>query len=126
MEDFLSKATERIAHHSCPSVGTHGCLEWQGAKTRNGGYGRLVLGVPGGGKKEFRVHRLQYMVMNRILEIPRTDENGSLLDVSHLCHNSVCVTPEHLILELHSKNMERRSCKAQGLCTKNHTPHCLL
>ena len=122
----MEKAKERINFHSCPSVGRYGCIEWQGAKTRNGGYGRLVLELPVGGKKEFRVHRLQNMVTNHMMEVPRTDQNGSLLDVSHLCHNSVCVNPGHLTLELHAKNMERRTCKEQGLCTNKHLPHCLV
>lgn len=33
------------------------------------------------------------------------------LDASHLCHNSECLNPDHIIFEPHSINMNRNMCK---------------
>jgi len=31
-------------------------------------------------------------------------------DVSHLCHNPACANPEHLCIESHAINMDRKAC----------------
>jgi hypothetical protein len=38
------------------------------------------------------------------------------LTVSHLCHNSFCREPLHLVLESPSTNISRNSCVAEGRC----------
>ncbi|GAA6018606.1 hypothetical protein JCM11491_006162 [Sporobolomyces phaffii] len=49
-------------------------------------------------------------------------------DVSHLCGNAACFSPDHVVLETHKKNMSRERCfKPKG--TRSECPHsipCLL
>ena len=59
-------------------------------------------------------------------DMPRIYDNRKNLEVSHMCHNGICVTSTHLVLETHETNLERISCKSQGQCTKQHQPFCLL
>lgn len=49
------------------------------------------------------------------------------IDISHLCHNSTCIRPEHLSAEPHHVNNNRRSCVEKNWCTE-HAPYpdCLL
>jgi hypothetical protein len=41
---------------------------------------------------------------------------------SHLCHNTLCFNPEHLIKERFVKNSSRNGCKGSPCC---HVPKCL-
>jgi len=116
----------KIDKHSDIIVGRFDCAEWQGAKTKHGGYGRVVVQLPSVEKKEFRAHRLQYMTSHKIFDIPSHDEHGSKVEISHICHKVDCVNPAHLVLEPHAVNMERLACKNDRVCSKKHTPHCLL
>ena len=49
-------------------------------------YGRKSVVWPDGKKTVERVHRLSYMLTYRTLkdDVPRHDENGQQLDVSHI------------------------------------------
>ena len=38
------------------------------------------------------------------------------LDCSHLCHNTLCCNPDHLVLELRSINNDRNHCKNEMHC----------
>jgi hypothetical protein len=74
--DLIDRIRAEIA------VGTAGCWEWTGRKSRNG-YGRVrVRG------KERAVHRVLYMLTGHALF------DGEVLD--HLCRNRACCNPEHL------------------------------
>jgi len=66
---------------------------------------------------EFPLHRLSTMVYNSfdyfsgIASANSEDEKrDDLGDASHLCHNSKCWRPTHIILESHKTNMWRNSC----------------
>lgn len=51
----------------------------------------------------------------------------SHVDVSHLCHNSLCVAPGHLSAEPHSINNNRQGCKSKGQCGGHGPfPNCLI
>ena len=49
-------------------------------------------------------HRAMYMCIKQISFIPRNYK------ISHLCHNSRCIRPDHLNIEPHAINMERLRC----------------
>ena len=101
---------------------------WTGAATgtNKNKYGKktvtkLELGLK---NKSMSVHRLVYMYTHYDTRILHAKENN--LEVSHLCHNSLCANSEHLTLEPHSDNAERRTCNLMHHCSKAHTPFCLL
>jgi hypothetical protein len=56
-------------------------------------------------------------------------------EISHLCHTSSCVNPDHFVWELHPKNHAREKCRYTRnitcSCGKNfslcdHTPRCII
>ena len=53
-------------------------------------------------------------------------QRNNILVVSHLCHQTLCVKHDHLVLESKALNNERKHCLDQGLCTENHKPVCIL
>lgn len=119
---------DRIHAKSEKNVGPHLCTIWKGATTD-----KNKLPIYGTMRNPFKkekprihTHRLMYMATKGLEDLNQTGPDGRLLEVSHLCHTPVCVNFTHLTLETHEKNMERRHCKDQGLCSKNHMPYCLL
>ena len=117
----------------CDNVsGRHGCVLWKGA-TYDGLYGKMrnplskYLGQP----TYMRVHRLVYLLHHikdfDDLTIGHVDKNGEIIEVSHICHNSLCVNIAHLSLETHQTNISRRACVADGICRSHgDAPACLL
>ena len=103
-----------------------GCLLWTGAssKSARGQYGRIKVKLPYMYKSEtLYCHRLMYQVINRQEHLPLHQE------VSHLCHNSLCVKSEHLSLEPKSVNNKRRFCQHSDPpeCKGHHPyPDCVL
>lgn len=135
---FTDQLKDRIKQKST-KFGQFHCLLWQGAKWGKSSYGKLAVTLPGSSRRVyFRLHRLVYMLYHNFnplhagnehfhkFSLPSHDENGNIMDVSHLCHTPLCTNPDHLILELHSTNMECIHCKNQGSCTHQHSPHCLM
>ena len=121
---FFDNFEHQIHIKSVDSDFPHGCRLWTGAV--NGNYARKRVQYPDGTMKLEYVSRLIYMCVNRVFKVPRLDAHGHKLDMSHLCNNSLCVLPAHLVLEEHDVNMERRHCFNQHVCTGNHRPYCLL
>lgn len=80
-------------------VSPSGCWEWLRAKDARG-YGKCNIG---GGKWD-RAHRVSYKVF--IGEIP----DG--LVVRHICDNTSCCNPEHLLVGTMADNM--RDCVERG------------
>ncbi len=70
---------------------TDDCWNWTGAKFLSN-YGMLVHG------KQLRVHRVSWQIHNRQLQ------EGEI--VRHLCHNRLCVNPDHLAIGSHQDNMD--------------------
>ncbi|MCU7799275.1 MAG: HNH endonuclease [gamma proteobacterium symbiont of Lucinoma myriamae] len=97
--------------------GPLGCFVWTGAQTGSGisKYGRLKLQLPGDPRsKSYYVHRMTFIAYNQLGNIPAN------LDISHICHNSLCANIGHLSLEPHSINNNRQVCRSLGRCT-THT-----
>ena len=108
-----------------------GCLLWSGGATfsKKAKYGQKRFSVPQLGIKSrvFYVHRLVYMLETENFNIPGGNSRGSgPLEISHLCHNSLCARPDHLVAESHAVNAERVSCRATPCCVGTHEPACIL
>lgn len=90
---------------------------WQGGL--KGIYGVKKLSPPGHKNIVRTAHRALYICSARTLELPAD------MDVSHLCHTSLCVNIVHLVLESHIINMGRLECKNFGFCSLKHHPPCM-
>ena len=132
MELFWEKIRNRLNRLSQPVGNPQGCIVFRGQITREGeGYGIMKVKWPG--YETFKVekaHRMAYMLHNRLTYtmIPRINEKGEPLECSHICHMSICINPTHIVLETHSSNLGRMTCKVHGVCHNgNHSdPPCLL
>lgn len=51
----------------------------------------------------------------------RKKEAATLLVASHLCHNSLCFNPAHLVIEPQRINMRRNYCPGGALCDTHTT-----
>lgn len=89
------------------------CRLWTGAAQRNKNvqYGVLNLKLGPGRWKRYYVHRLAYMAHYDTynLEVEHRD-------CSHVCHNTLCINPEHISYEEHWINNNRQSCRNKGFC----------
>lgn len=133
------RVSSQISRLSVAVPGTPaGCIMWTGATDREG-YGRIKVtwSLPGGttAAKYERAPRIAFMVkvgINSKSDFPQpgvtADGKPDPLEVSHLCHQRLCVNPDHLILEPGSVNSGRRHCHAQNRCCKDHEryPNCLI
>ena len=65
------------------------------------------------GKKRYQeyAHRLAFMKKKNLQQLGKNGE------VSHLCHNSLCVQESHLVFEPKTVNNNRQRCVKQGKCT---------
>ena len=126
LNSFFEKLTQQLHSNTSVNYNDKHCDLWLGARTSNGLYGRKQVTFPDGARKIMRVSRVIFMIQHRSLVIPQFNEEGEVLEMSHLCHNTLCVNPEHLVLETKALNCDRKHCKDQGLCTGIHRPLCIL
>lgn len=127
MEDFFKDLEDKFSKKSRVLGNNLGCIVWVGYAEKNG-YGIQRVRWPNVGLKKERSHRVAYMIRHKICanDMPKLDQNDNPLECSHLCHNKLCVNPDHISLEDHATNQERIHCKGQGHCSKCHEPHCLM
>lgn len=99
-----------------------GCHIYTGPKKPTGrkkviNYGRVQIN-----NKRYYVHILSVMIHLRINVIPR----GKV--VSHRCHTSLCVNPEHLSLETIKLNNQRKAFSNANECSGHGRLHkkCIL
>lgn len=132
MVDFFSdnswreEISNKIRHKCTLPDSNHGCILWEGCVFQPSGYAKLAVRWNNNNRKYFRVHRLVYMFEHHLKSIPTQNPEGRKLEISHICHQKLCVCANHLSLEPHETNMERMHCKLQGSCSKNHMPLCLI
>ena len=96
----------------------NGCLIWRGAqrsvpahRSAPPQYGQISCRVPGSKRRTMKsVHRVVYMAHTGNFDLPRE------CDVSHLCHNSLCVLFEQLSLEPRGINNMRKTCRRLKVC----------
>ncbi len=96
-----------------------GCILWEGGIKQHGGYGVLKVKFPGGTFRVLHAHRLRYMCHVRTVHLPAEH------DVSHTCHNVLCMNIQHLVCEHHNTNMARLGCRSDGVCSGAHHPPCI-
>ena len=92
---------------------TGDCFIWLGARSSSG-YGMIKVKLGGDSEpsKVIGVHRLMLMCQLRTVVLPAD------LQVSHLCHNKMCVNKVHICLEPDYVNMQRRTaCQPKSRCT---------
>ena len=114
-ENQLERLISKIDASQANSKGCHFWNEIFYFNQRHAGpkYGRLKVTFPNGEKKLLLAHRFMYMLHFNVTDLP-----GSM-DVSHLCHNSLCINPLHLSLEPKHVNASRK------MCTSTIPLHCL-
>ncbi len=103
LEKYRQKLSQNIECHANGQ-----CLNWTGYIVR--GYGRINVNL-GSKWQNFTIHRLAYVLHKRCTPTSITN-----LDISHLCHNPMCVAESHLSAEPHSVNSSRTMCKNIGRC----------
>lgn len=124
MSDFFKCQLTQIEKNKLYSVFetktiyVSGCLIWTGQQKK--GYGVYETRFRGKKIKMF-AHRLSYFI----------HDNFNLMDhklnVSHVCHNELCVRKDHLSLEPQSINNRRKICKNNAECLLHYGyPKCLL
>lgn len=116
VEEFFIKLDLLLARRSRPT--DHECIQWTG-KLDKWGYGTVQLRMPDGTRRHSTAHRAAYMLKIKCININKHDN----LEVSHLCHHTSCVNPEHLVLEPRKVNLERKMCRT-GTCI-GHSPECM-
>ena len=84
----------------------YGCRLWIGAKKKSNElyYGMIRVKVPHHRSRTYHSHRVVYMLHVNDFNI------ASNLDVSHLCGQSLCCNINHLSLETHEVNLQRKIC----------------
>ena len=92
MDAFWWHLKEKLSKKTLFKQGQHQCNEWVGC-LEHGTYVKLTVTWPDGTKSVERCHRVSYMAAHDILraEMPCINDNGKKLEVSHLCHNGICV-----------------------------------
>lgn len=85
------------------------CIFWTGTTDKDG-YG--IINVQLGPEwKLKRVSRLSYILDKNITF---SDIDGD--DISHICHNRLCILPAHLSAEGRDENNYRKACVGAGQC----------
>ena len=101
MEAFYENMKKRILLKVNISANSN-CWIWAGGLDSEIKYGRIGYVDPASGdSKRKNVSRVAYMVFHKVWGA----DPG--LDCSHLCHNTLCCNPDHLVLELRSINNNR-------------------
>lgn len=105
--EFYDALRRRVESHVKKGAFNKGCWQWTGCLVKPGGYGRVHLTVKGD-EMGVTSHRASYIAFKRMFILPH--------DISHRCHEKLCVNPDHLSHEPHSINLRRRACKQQTQC----------
>ena len=104
----------------------NGCCVWRGATDKDG-YGIKSVRWPDIAQTKIeRAHRLSFFISKHINknDLPRYNDAGLEMDISHLCNNRLCLLPAHLCYEPHQVNVSRRRCFQTGHCFQEHDPPC--
>ena len=97
------------------------CCIWTGYRqVRKGGtYGQINVKIDNKWTA-MNVQGVAYMCSKSLIV-------GSDLDISHLCHNSLCVNAVHLVAEPRHINNHSQACLSLGQCQGHGDyPHSLL
>jgi hypothetical protein len=89
---------------------------WMWTAACSGVYGVMKVKWPGCTAKRQYAHRISF-VLNNLNEFPTYNPEHH---ISHLCHNTKCINPEHLSHEDPTINRRRENCVETGVCSENH------
>ena len=120
MDAFYAKYAEKISENSIPCPNGE-CKVWIKAKKQSG-YGVIKCKMPTNEWQTLHVHRLSFIISNRLT-------TGDIVgrQVSHLCHNKACTNSDHLSLEPAQVNRSREICVNRKTCTgHDNYPDCML
>lgn len=114
MDAWCDTYRQLIRAKSGPCLtGSLGCLIWHGQTKSKYGI-QQVSWFPG---DELRPPRMRRMYAHRVAYIVAYGkELTPKHDISHLCHEPLCVEISHLSSEPHSINNNRQHCKNIGRC----------
>ena len=110
LEEFYAKLRTRIEKNvrSKTAFDSGECWEWAGCKKApDGKYGRTSITFMGV-SQTLGAHRAAYIAYHRELNLHS--------DVSHICHEGLCVNPKHLSHEDRAINLERSRCRENKKC----------
>lgn len=105
-----------------------GCLIGKKAplSRSNAPYMRIHLGIPHS-DESILAHQAVMILKEGLDEFNSSRDQN--LEISHLCHRSMCLNPRHLVYETTKNNSSRKSCKDSFLCNMplgaHNEPHCL-
>ena len=122
---------KKILEKCDQNCGPHDCAIWMGA-TYDKKYGKIrnPLSKYKDQPTYMRTHRLLYLLNNihiyRNGFQPIVNSDGHNVEISHLCHNSLCLNIDHLVLETHFTNCSRVDCAVRRICCGSHIRPCLL
>jgi hypothetical protein len=124
---FIEKYSAILAERQAPSQNQQ-CLLWTGAVKKCGRHKTILYGCItckiAGNWKTVSVHRLKY-VLDHGVHLDTIQVEG--FDISHICHNTLCINPLHLVFEPHRVNNNRQRCKNKQICFGHENrPRCLL
>lgn len=61
-------------------------------------------------RTKVRLHILFFYLEKNQVPIRNHSENNNITEMSHICHNSFCLNIDHLSIEPHKINCDRRLC----------------
>lgn len=105
------------------------CLIYKGpyhTKSNGAQYGRVKLYINGKEERGY-AHRI-----SKLYESSQSEEAPKHLPCSHLCHDSKCVNPNHIVFEEICYNNMRKPCKDARICyghkdfKGNTLPDCII
>lgn len=105
------------------------CRLWTGTSKMCSGtkYGVINVKVGDGRWRQLFVHRLAFQFFKGWALEDMDLGAGEGTVVSHLCHNSLCVNPDHLAWESQATNTSRNACVINRQCSQHGgQPDCLL
>ena len=90
------------------------CQIWCGPV--NGAYGRIKITVQPKVYKSVYAHRLSFFIAKNLPETDFLKVDQSSECISHLCHNPLCINPDHLSSEPSAINNQRQNCRFREIC----------
>lgn len=115
-EDEKSILTNKISQRSHQSEGNNGCITWN-LSVNSSGYPQMKLGQHFDKffkNKPYSPAHILFSIQNNIIL------NAPFHELSHLCHNKLCLNIEHLSYEPSVINTQRNVCKDRNSCHQNH------
>ena len=114
----LRRRFEEYYRSETITIKNNGCHIWNGAVVKRGprrntkDYGVVKITPPAPGKKAFQAY--VHIIVNFLHN--GTIPHKGFTDISHLCHNSLCVNIRHIVKEDHQVNIDRQKCNNTTEC----------